>query len=65
MVFVIAMMSSETLFYKTLNIWRTYVTPIYEEYGDNPLLKDKFVPIKSTKKLDVEVQDIEANKDKK
>jgi len=65
MVFIIAMMNSETLFYKTLNTWRKYVTPYYMAYEDNPLLQDKFMPIESKNEVDVEMQNIEINKEKK
>ena len=64
-VFIIAMMSSETLFYKTLDTWRKYVTPHYVVYGDNPLLQDKFLPRESKREVDVEMRNIESNKEKK
>jgi len=63
--FIITMMSSETFFYKVLNTWRKYATPLYVEYGNNPLLQDKFVPTKSKKEVDVKVRNLETNKEKK
>ena len=59
------MVNSETFFYKVLNTWRKYVTPLYIEYGDNPLLQDKFVTTRSKKEVDVKVQNLETNKEKK
>ena len=64
-VFIIAMVRSETFFYKVLYTWRKYVTPLYVEYGDNPLLQDKLVPRWPKKEVDDKVQNLETNKEEK
>ena len=41
------------------------MTPLYVEYGDNPLLQDKFVPRWPKKEVDDKVQNLETNKEEK